>query len=848
MTILLILKIFFLGFLYDKLVNTPKNTLNCGLFGYSGSRLPDYNALKLLAIDAEARGRDSTGVYGKGLWKTTDESGEAVYSDEFRDVITSKLVLGHTRYATMGLKNKDNAHPYEFEYFDDNGEVCTIIGSHNGWLIEPEWQAFKNNIKMPAVDSMLIFEKFIKDDFNFHSLLELHGSMALAFTLDKKRLYLYKRRSKPLFIAQTKSGIYYSSRENGLRLAGFRNIIACPNDEILGFEDGTLVDHRFYGTPDITMPCDTSPTKWKDYDYENIIPHSWDIKKELNEDKRSSECKVVKLGDVTDNANQLPFDVKDESLSELKSKKNKTFDHHKFIRKFKESKDLCDIKISSGAIIQEARADGDKSYIIASLEEAGSEEKMSDWNVFLDLEPYDTLTMSSDRGLCIMECRVDEPTKCRIIAIPPDTNEAYYSKLITVSPSSVLEVTLSLLPFQETPEWKEIKREEKHGNNCNLGSEDKYAQTDDYAGDDGDEGYVDAWSRMGQAIGDNSSAKLIENFLGSKPEMVFSYEGSQIAYFKDFERPYVAEAIFQDVFDMDDGSCRDKYNVAMKYIEDLEKGTDEYIGWTQEELDLKLRNKLMTPLLIILDDITDVTNKNVTSKILLVLGERIHSNSWWEVYSDLRDTTMRFIKHDNIIANEVCEKRGLLPAKNNNLSETTSKIEKEWQTSELSSEKISVKGEEVYVDDIDVVRINKSYDLLIMSTFNDFWALGRPQDEEDLRDCLFASRQMNNCLSEIIREVSSFKKSIIKLTGRGYENSKDDVERVDKLLSHLEDVGTNFTLVSNVNEFVFDEHNVDTVKDLWWEANNIVSQAYDVLAECVTEVNNNIPEDKIIPF
>jgi glucosamine 6-phosphate synthetase-like amidotransferase/phosphosugar isomerase protein len=154
MIISFILKIFLLGFLYDKLIGNQRNTINCGLFGYSGKSLPDYRALKLLAIDSEARGKDSTGIYGNGLWKTTNASSEAVYSKEFDNAIRSKLVIGHTRYATMGAKNKENAHPYEFTHPDD--DKLTIIGSHNGWLIEPEWQAVENKMDMPAVDSMLI--------------------------------------------------------------------------------------------------------------------------------------------------------------------------------------------------------------------------------------------------------------------------------------------------------------------------------------------------------------------------------------------------------------------------------------------------------------------------------------------------------------------------------------------------------------------------------------------------------------------------------------------------------------------------------------------------------------------
>jgi hypothetical protein len=99
-----------------------------------------------------------------------------------------------------------------------------MIGSHNGWLIEHEWQAKEHGLKCPEVDSKLIYQKLIQDELKLWSLTKLHGAMALAFKIEN-RLYLYRRESKPLFVAHKHSGLYYSSRAEGLALAGLSDII-----------------------------------------------------------------------------------------------------------------------------------------------------------------------------------------------------------------------------------------------------------------------------------------------------------------------------------------------------------------------------------------------------------------------------------------------------------------------------------------------------------------------------------------------------------------------------------------------------------------------------------------------
>ena len=235
----------------------------CGLFGFSGSKLPDVNALKLLAWANESRGKDATGIYGNGLWKTLKQASDAILDDKFDEAADAHQVIGHTRFSTMGHGILDNAHPYYFEFDDEYGHH-EMAGTHNGWLPNLKWQADRLEMDVPPVDSMLIFQYLIKTEFNFYKLnKEIHGAAAIAFIVDKKRLYLYKRSSKPLYIGWKNEGMYYSSIEESLKMIRCKNIESLSDDTFLGFEDGVLVDERYYGSPDIVIPLNCVPSYWR---------------------------------------------------------------------------------------------------------------------------------------------------------------------------------------------------------------------------------------------------------------------------------------------------------------------------------------------------------------------------------------------------------------------------------------------------------------------------------------------------------------------------------------------------------------------------------------------------------
>lgn len=113
----------------------------CGHVGMAGDLNGTYEkAFKQMLVFDSVRGEDSTGILGVkkhdleeyNIAKQVGNPFEVMNTMASRDIFmgSSRILLGHNRYATQGKVNKANAHPFDFD---------TLVGAHNGTL-NNKWQ------------------------------------------------------------------------------------------------------------------------------------------------------------------------------------------------------------------------------------------------------------------------------------------------------------------------------------------------------------------------------------------------------------------------------------------------------------------------------------------------------------------------------------------------------------------------------------------------------------------------------------------------------------------------------------------------------------------------------------
>ena len=179
----------------------------CGIVGYIGTH--DVKDILLNGLEKlEYRGYDSAGI------AISNESGIHIYKDKgriahLRTVVNPSVLaqvgIGHTRWATHGVPNRENSHPHQSK----TGRF-TIV--HNG-VIENELalrQTYLSDYSFVSeTDTEVIvalIEKFVseKEDVELairHVMSLLHGSYALGILDAKTPDVLYAAKNKsPLLI------------------------------------------------------------------------------------------------------------------------------------------------------------------------------------------------------------------------------------------------------------------------------------------------------------------------------------------------------------------------------------------------------------------------------------------------------------------------------------------------------------------------------------------------------------------------------------------------------------------------------------------------------------------------
>lgn len=246
----------------------------CGIFGYSFKEGTISAGRRAILGNNLARLNDKRGGHSWGVCSIEDGDtnitrGLGDMGDHAYTLADASFVMAHTRYATVGAKTVENAHPFE---------IGNIIGAHNGGVIN-NLELDKKYKRDCKVDSMHFFHHLDKD-LPFGDI-EGYGSIEWLRRDELKngnpRIFLSRMKGGMLAIfgigdpaAPKSEGIVWSSDEKhlleALFTAGIENFYPYKVEEgaIFYVQDGEVyIDH--HKKCDIKEAHRKSTTTWEGY-------------------------------------------------------------------------------------------------------------------------------------------------------------------------------------------------------------------------------------------------------------------------------------------------------------------------------------------------------------------------------------------------------------------------------------------------------------------------------------------------------------------------------------------------------------------------------------------------------
>ncbi|AOT71410.1 glutamine--fructose-6-phosphate transaminase (isomerizing) [Geosporobacter ferrireducens] len=212
----------------------------CGIVGYIGDKEATSVLIEGLSR-LEYRGYDSAGiaVYDNGEVKVRKYKGRlSVLADNLEaEILTGKVGIGHTRWATHGEPSDRNAHPHT----NVAGNIAVI---HNGiienymkikeWLIEEKGIEFKSETDTEVIAHLI--DHFYEGDLLqavFKTIEKMEGAYALGVICkEEPDKVIAVRKDSPLIIGLGEGENFIASDIPAL-LKYTRNMHLIENDEIV---------------------------------------------------------------------------------------------------------------------------------------------------------------------------------------------------------------------------------------------------------------------------------------------------------------------------------------------------------------------------------------------------------------------------------------------------------------------------------------------------------------------------------------------------------------------------------------------------------------------------------------
>lgn len=196
----------------------------CGIFGAFTEN--EVYRKKLLAVLNVSRGDDSCGFWdGTSRLRFHGSIIDALSGGHIKDnIFASNVFLGHTRNASVGTVNKENAHPFR---------VGHIVGAHNGtlrnwWDLKNELAKEDGDVSKFEVDSQLIF--YIINKFGYKGLSRVVGKAAVWWVDDREPESVYFWIWNQTLAVAKSPFVAFSSDGDHLKACGFKNVYNVKDD------------------------------------------------------------------------------------------------------------------------------------------------------------------------------------------------------------------------------------------------------------------------------------------------------------------------------------------------------------------------------------------------------------------------------------------------------------------------------------------------------------------------------------------------------------------------------------------------------------------------------------------